>query len=234
MLAVALPPPSAAPGRVVSSVGASSSSRRRQRRLAVAMTASSPPSSSRRDDDYDDDDDAGEEEDAKNDDDDDDELRVTYRGREARCRRGATLRTALLRAGLSPHNDAANVINCRGLGTCGTCAVEVTPRDAASPSSWTTMEAARLRFPPHASPGNRRLRLACQVRVESSCAVVKRTKFWGQGDAAAPDLSGEERPRVPPLGALEYALDPDEWRAAGGRRSGGGDGGDARRRGGKD
>ena len=176
MLAVALPPPSAAPGRVVSSVGASSSSRRRQRRLAVAMTASSPPSSSRRDDYDDDDDDAGEEEDAKNDDDDDDELRVTYRGREARCRRGATLRTALLRAGLSPHNDAANVINCRGLGTCGTCAVEVTPRDAASPSSWTTMEAARLRFPPHASPGNRRLRLACQVRSDSHWSPYDRVR----------------------------------------------------------
>jgi len=39
--------------------------------------------------------------------------------------RGTTLRTALLLNGLSPHNGRAQLINCRGLGTCGTCAVEV-------------------------------------------------------------------------------------------------------------
>lgn len=39
--------------------------------------------------------------------------------------RGATLRTAMLEAGVTPHNGRATLINCRGLGTCGTCAVEV-------------------------------------------------------------------------------------------------------------
>lgn len=50
---------------------------------------------------------------------------VTYRGNTVAVRRGATLRTALLQSGLTPHNGNAKVINCRGLGTCGTCAVEV-------------------------------------------------------------------------------------------------------------
>lgn len=31
----------------------------------------------------------------------------------------------LLHGGVSPHNDKARAINCRGLGTCGTCAVEI-------------------------------------------------------------------------------------------------------------
>ena len=39
---------------------------------------------------------------------------------------GETLRTAALRRGIvSPHNGRANDINCRGLGTCGTCAVDI-------------------------------------------------------------------------------------------------------------
>ena len=41
---------------------------------------------------------------------------------------GELLRTAALRRGVaSPHNPRANLINCRGLGTCGTCAVALDP-----------------------------------------------------------------------------------------------------------
>ncbi len=50
---------------------------------------------------------------------------MTFRGQPVRVRRGALLRTALLKAGLTPHNGDARLICCRGLGTCGTCAVEV-------------------------------------------------------------------------------------------------------------
>ena len=53
--------------------------------------------------------------------------RVRFRGAEVWADDGELLRTALLRAGVaSPHNDRARVVNCRGLGTCGTCA---TPRN---------------------------------------------------------------------------------------------------------
>ncbi|EFN53082.1 hypothetical protein CHLNCDRAFT_15141, partial [Chlorella variabilis] len=102
------------------------------------------------------------------------------RGRQLQAQRGSTLRTALLEAGVTPHNGRATLINCRGLGTCGTCAVEV--RGQVEPPQWTTQEQLRLNFPPHAPPGNQQLRLACQVACEGDLVVVvKRSGFWGQG-----------------------------------------------------
>ena len=46
------------------------------------------------------------------------------------CEYGATLRDVLLEAGTSPHSGRANAANCRGRGTCGTCAVAVEGRTA--------------------------------------------------------------------------------------------------------
>ena len=140
---------------------------------------------------------------------------VHCRGREVSARVGAKLRSALLLGGVSPHNDAAEVINCRGLGTCGTCAVEIVPRDAVAPDEWTVAERARLNFPPHASPGNERLRLACQVRVRGPCEVRKFARFWGQGDALAPPEESRDPSAAPatfgPFGRLEFALDPEAF-----------------------
>ena len=50
---------------------------------------------------------------------------IEYRGITITAVKGTLLRTALLQNGLTPHNGRAELINCRGLGTCGTCAVEV-------------------------------------------------------------------------------------------------------------
>ncbi len=51
---------------------------------------------------------------------------VSYRGRQFQVPVGTKLRTALLRDGrVSPHNGQAQLINCRGIGSCGTCAVEI-------------------------------------------------------------------------------------------------------------
>lgn len=138
---------------------------------------------------------------------------VTCRGREVSARVGAKLRSALLLGGVSPHNDSAEVINCRGLGTCGTCAVEIIPRDAVAPDEWTVAERARLNFPPHAPPGNERLRLACQVRVRGACEVRKYARFWGQGDALAPscDPAAAAATTFGPFGRLEFALDPEAF-----------------------
>lgn len=43
------------------------------------------------------------------------------------CDHGAVLRDVLQDhdLGINPHNGAASIINCRGHGTCGTCAVEI-------------------------------------------------------------------------------------------------------------
>ena len=136
-----------------------------------------------------------------------DAVELVFRGRPTTAIVGSKLRTALLRAGETPHNGNARVINCRGLGTCGTCAVEILgPEDAVSPNEWTPIESARLNFPPHAPPGNRALRLACQVHVRRACEVRKYDRFWGQGNAVATEAAEE----VAPLGALEFLLDAEE------------------------
>jgi ferredoxin len=87
---------------------------------------------------------------------------------------GANLRKALLRAGADLYNGQAAWLNCRGLGTCGTCAVFVEGPVSAA----TAVERARLQFPPHQpQPG---LRLACQCRIEGDLVVTKGSGFWGQ------------------------------------------------------
>ena len=101
---------------------------------------------------------------------------------------GTALRSILLDNGLSPYNDGANVINCHGLGTCGTCAVEV--QVAAGPMEKehhlgpiTIMEKVRLALPPHDGNGLKRgLRLACQCMVApgANISVTKHKGFWGQ------------------------------------------------------
>ena len=105
-----------------------------------------------------------------------DSIKLNVGDRELVAERGVNLRAALLSGGCSPHNDGASLVNCRGLGTCGTCAVEIV--GPVSPP--TRLEEARLRFPPHeGGPG--RLRLACQVTALGDLQITKRAGFWGQG-----------------------------------------------------
>jgi ferredoxin len=115
---------------------------------------------------------------------------------------GETVRTAALRRGLvSPHNGRANLINCRGLGTCGTCAVQI--EGAVQPAERNVKEQLRLSFPPHGSSlTSSTLRLACQVQVRGDIEVTKRTGFWGQYD----DLAEGSVPSQP-FGELEFLLD---------------------------
>ena len=101
--------------------------------------------------------------------------RIAYNGDEWFCEDGEKLRDALLSRGHSPHNGAAQYLNCRGLGSCGTCAVEIQP-NAHRPL--TSMEKWRLQFPPHHLESG--LRLACQFKVLQSIHVVKHQGFWGE------------------------------------------------------
>lgn len=119
---------------------------------------------------------------------------------------GELLRTAALRRGLvSPHNGRANAFNCRGLGTCGTCAVEI---EGDSLTDRNAIETFRLSVPPghgrdSTGTGTRPpLRLACQVPVRGDLVVTKRTGFWGQYD----DVAKPSKP-TKPLGELEFILD---------------------------
>lgn len=117
---------------------------------------------------------------------------------------GETLRTAALRRGLvSPHNGRARLINCRGLGTCGTCAVEIETMDTVEPQQRNSVERARLVFPPHGGENQSpNLRLACQVQVRGNVVVSKRTGFWGQYNELAKASEAETY-----FGDLEFVLD---------------------------
>ncbi len=99
---------------------------------------------------------------------------VTFRGEAIECERGAILRDVLAAAGLSPHNGRSNVANCRGHGSCGTCAVAV----SGAVSDPTRRERMRLSVPPHDPDGG--LRLSCQTRVDGDVTVEKHPGFWGQ------------------------------------------------------
>jgi ferredoxin len=124
---------------------------------------------------------------------------VTYRGRTVECEAGATLRDVLLEAGETPHNGRARALNCRGHGTCGTCAVSLRPVDgdadggrnagedgedretadgARVVSEVDRRERARLSFPPHDPASG--LRLSCRTRVYGDVRVEKHPGFWGQ------------------------------------------------------
>lgn len=116
---------------------------------------------------------------------------------------GETLRTAALRRNVvSPHNGRANLINCRGLGTCGTCAVEITPKENIEPRERNQMEQLRFNFPPHSFHNNTKLRLACQIQVRGDIEVTKRTGFWGQREEVASASNPQHY-----FGELEYLLD---------------------------
>jgi ferredoxin len=101
--------------------------------------------------------------------------KVTAQGKRFECKTGANLRQVLLQQGIDLHNDQAKQINCRGIGTCGTCAVQI--EGAVSPVNWR--DRARRSLPPQTLLQNRRL--ACQTQVLGDVEITKYDGFWGQG-----------------------------------------------------
>ena len=99
---------------------------------------------------------------------------IIFQGKTIKCDYAENLRSVLLNNKESPYNGAAKILNCRGIGSCGTCAVSV----AGKTNQRTYMEKWRLNFPPHEK--NSSLRLACQVQVLGDLVVDKHPGFWGQ------------------------------------------------------
>jgi len=102
---------------------------------------------------------------------------VTAQGKKIECESGANLRQVLLTNGIDLYNGGSTVINCHGIGTCGTCAVEI--EGTVSDPTWR--EKTRLSLPPHSAEKSRRL--ACQVQVMGDLRVTKHSGFWGQEDS---------------------------------------------------
>lgn len=100
--------------------------------------------------------------------------KIIFKGREIPCKKGDNLRQILQNEKISPHNGQTKWFNCKGMGTCGTCAVKI----KGEVSEMTTMEKWRLNFPPHQIEDG--LRLACQCSVLDDLEVTKFEGFWGE------------------------------------------------------
>ena len=103
-------------------------------------------------------------------------LTITVQGKQLSCESGANLRQVLLENNIDLYNGGAKVINCHGIGTCGTCAVQV--EGEVSEPNWK--DKTRRSLPPHSPTKN--LRLACQTKVLGNVKVTKFDGFWGQGE----------------------------------------------------
>ncbi len=101
--------------------------------------------------------------------------KVSAQGKSFECAPGSNLRKVLLEHGVELYNGNAKIINCMGIGTCGTCAVLV--EGEVSEPNWK--DKARRSLPPHSPTSNRRL--ACQTKVLGDIRVTKYDGFWGQG-----------------------------------------------------
>ncbi|WP_088891213.1 2Fe-2S iron-sulfur cluster-binding protein [Leptolyngbya ohadii] len=102
--------------------------------------------------------------------------RITAAGKTFECDQGANLRQVLLKNGVALHNGQSKIVNCKGIGTCGTCAVQI--EGEVSEPQWR--ENARRSLPPHSLEKDRRL--ACQTCVLADVTITKFDGFWGQGD----------------------------------------------------
>ena len=103
---------------------------------------------------------------------------ITAQGKTFQCKPGANLRQALIKNGIDLYSPRANYINCRGIGTCGTCAVKIESLGSAEGVSATNWrDTARRSLPPHDL--DKPLRLACQTKVLDDIRITKYKGFWG-------------------------------------------------------
>ena len=112
---------------------------------------------------------------------------IKFDNQQIECEEYANLRRALLAANARLYNGLARQIHCRGMGTCGTCAIELSGRVTET----TAIERWRLSFPPHKKGSG--LRLACQCRVLGDIEIKKRPGLWGQKTTSPVNPVGTRR-----------------------------------------
>lgn len=101
---------------------------------------------------------------------------------------GANLRKAALKEGIQIYSGPHTVVNCRGLGQCGSCTVLVKSGQVSPKGMWEKLRAALgplLSLKLLSNGGEGEVRLACQTKVQGNCEVVTKPginwhgeKFW--------------------------------------------------------
>ena len=100
--------------------------------------------------------------------------KVVFNEEELFASDGENLRTFLKKHNKQLHNSNSNYLNCKGLGTCGTCAVKI--EGNVNPPN--RIESFRLKLPPFINDS--KLRLACQICIKDNLKVIKFEGFWGE------------------------------------------------------
>ena len=94
---------------------------------------------------------------------------------------GANLRQEALRAGVDLYPGVHKVLNCHGLGNCGSCRVLITEgrENASQTGLW---EKARMAFSLHRIGKEDEIRLACCTKVEGDMTVETQPGLDMYGD----------------------------------------------------
>src|SRR5437868_13584974 len=88
---------------------------------------------------------------------------------------GANLRTEARKAGIEIYQGKDRILNCRGLGLCGTCrALVKSGMEHLNPKTYMEKVNVKLhQLPSFAYIGHEdEMRLTCQAQVNDDCAVV--------------------------------------------------------------
>ena len=97
-------------------------------------------------------------------------ITFTSEKKEIQVPAGANLRTEALRAGVQLYPGVHKVLNCHGLGQCGSCRVLIT-KGMENASRKGFMESARLAVSLAYIGNEQTMRLACQTRVNGDITV---------------------------------------------------------------
>jgi ferredoxin len=97
-------------------------------------------------------------------------ITFTSEKKEIQVPAGANLRTEALRAGVQLYPGVHKVLNCHGLGQCGSCRVLI-PKGMENASRKGFMESARLAVSLAYIGNEQTMRLACQTRVNGDITV---------------------------------------------------------------
>jgi ferredoxin len=97
-------------------------------------------------------------------------ITFTSEKKEIQVPAGANLRAEALRAGVQLYPGVHKVLNCHGLGQCGSCRVLIT-KGMENASRKGLMESARLAVSLAYIGNEQTMRLACQTRVNGDITV---------------------------------------------------------------